>query len=48
MLLIRPYFPTERKRIQIKTPALNVASIKETIQKAGFTKEEIIYEEEVY
>ncbi|CAD8142848.1 unnamed protein product [Paramecium pentaurelia] len=48
MLIIRPYFPTERKRIQIKIPVLNVALIKETLQKSGFTKEELIYEEEIY
>ncbi|CAD8151154.1 unnamed protein product [Paramecium octaurelia] len=48
MLIIRPYFPTERKRIQIKIPVLNVALIKETLQKSGFTKEELIYEEDIY
>ncbi|CAD8059636.1 unnamed protein product [Paramecium primaurelia] len=48
MLIIRPYFPTERKRIQIKIPAIQVSIIKGTLQKSGFVKEELVFEEEIY
>ncbi|CAD8066814.1 unnamed protein product [Paramecium sonneborni] len=48
MLIIRPYFPTERKRIQIKIPGPQAAIIKVALQKSGFVKEELVYEEEIY
>ncbi|CAD8056858.1 unnamed protein product [Paramecium primaurelia] len=48
MLIIRPYFQTERKRIQIKIPVIQVSIIKDTLQKSGFVKEELVFEEEIY
>ncbi|CAD8143850.1 unnamed protein product [Paramecium octaurelia] len=48
LLLIRPYFRSERKRILIKSSASNISSIKESLRSAGQNREQLQFEEEIY
>ncbi|CAD8140957.1 unnamed protein product [Paramecium octaurelia] len=47
-LLIRPYFRSLRKKIQIKSGASNISSIKESLKNVGQTREQLQFEEEIY
>ncbi|CAD8151866.1 unnamed protein product [Paramecium pentaurelia] len=48
LLLIRPYFRSERKRILIKSGASNINNIKESLRNNRQNREQLQFEEEIY
>ncbi|CAD8146962.1 unnamed protein product [Paramecium pentaurelia] len=47
-LLIRPYFPSQRKRVQIKSGASNISNIKESLKNVVQNREQLQFEQEIY